>query len=1117
MCRKPMFLVFIVSLLVPAGGASAADLTVPAGTIVTKSTSQSYDKFVVEGRLIVQDGANLSFSNDSHIDGMETGGIRPEIIMNGGSFFVDARTNMGTDKVDNGGNYAYLTMNGGTFTCTDTFKFPDDKGGEHRIYLNGGIMHSGDIQMFHDRDAIIYVGAGILRLNTVIPGSSEYDPAEWVNQGALLPAEGYDEVVIEYIPAGPYTEVRATRPDPNLASNPSPPDWGAVFDTEATLSWTPGENADKHDIYFGTDYDDVNNAANPNEPPGRGRQDSNSYDVCDLELGKTYYWRIDEVNGPTMWKGNVWRFTAVDGYINSFGMRFIGIEPGTFQMGGDDGEWDERPVHKVTISRKFYIQETEVSTAQYQLFDPTYTGSGEATGISWHDANAFAEWLSQLEGKSYRLPTEAEWEYVCRAGTTTPYSSGGSQPSEGTPNPWGVMNMHNSPREWVWDWHGEYSYEDQSDPIGPEQGFARVVRGGGLDNGNSYYYRSSNRAGIAPGFAGGDHDIGFRLVLVQTPMTPPQPYQAPFTRQCIKQGGVHVLQSYDPDEPYFNQRPMLPIPPDNASRDEIDSAGLHPSFRGHNHSPGMEVCPNGDVLMIIYTSYSEYEEGVSLMAARLRFGALQWDMPTPMFDFPGTNDHAPMLWNDDGTLHFFWGCPELPGGNPNPYPFQWTSSDDSGATWDEVKFPDFIGSIGSHSRQPINSALRNGNTIYVSSDGSGGESVLWKSDDNGQTWYDTGGRTYGRHTTFVFLNNGDILGMGGKNTDYNGTKYMPKSISDDGAVSWTESSTPFNWLGSNQRPCIVRLGSGNLFFCSDYQKSFSCDQAAGITEYGSLVALSDDEGQNWTIKKIPTALPHECLCWDCGNVGTLGYSVARQALNGIIHVISTMNHPCQHFEFNEKWILEPDAGADLPPDPGESGTVNYYQENYPGGGTRATWSAKTCDDGRYLLHGTETWYYEGGQKQYEVTYYNGHKVGTEAYWGPDGVKQWSWEHDEPDDTSVWTQWWPNGLKHVESRWRYGGMVAHGDTYFWDWCGAPEAAWNFSDGDRTGPAALPPPQVRDADLTDDGFVNYSDLKVFTDNWLLAGPAGYNIADLNCDGNVKFDDYATLALQWLESYP
>ncbi|HUW19633.1 MAG TPA: SUMF1/EgtB/PvdO family nonheme iron enzyme [Sedimentisphaerales bacterium] len=1011
---------------------------------------------------------------------------------------------------------AWIRMSGGILTTTNTLKFPDSSGPQNvRMYINSGTFTAHDIEhRGYDRDGIIYVGGGTLIVQTGYnTGSREYDPLKWLQDNTIRLAEGYEQLIFTPL-GGEAVRITTTSPDPNLASNPDPPDKKAIFGTEATLSWSPGAGAVHHDVYLGTDFDDVNDAVDPNVLPGRGRQDSNSFYASGLLSGQTYYWRIDEINALPPYKGKVWSFVVVDGYLNSIGMGFVRIQPGAFQMGSSSGEWDEKPVHYVTISRQFHIQITEVTADQYRLFDPTYSGTDYATGISWHDANAFCEWLSSLEAKTYRLPTEAEWEYVCRAGTTTPYSSGASPPAADTPNPWSVMNMHNSPREWVLDWHGEYPYQDQVDPVGPDQGMARVVRGGGLDTQDTYYFRSSNRAGIGPGFGGGSHNIGFRVVQGNPPTTAPTPYQVPFARQGVRKNTGLVTQGPNPAAPYFNQRPMIPIPPDNASRQAIDAAGLHPAFRGHNHSPGMEVCPNGDVLMIIYTSYSEYEPGVSLMASRLRFGSDQWDMPSYMFDFPGANDHAPMLWNDNGTLHFFWGGPRLVNANPNPYPFQWMSSTDSGATWTEVKFPKFVSSIGGHSRQPINTALRDaGNTIYVSSDAVGGTSVLWKSDDNGLTWYDPVGRTGGRHTTFVLLENGDILGMGGKNTNING--HMPKSISTDGAQSWTVSSTPFNWLGGNQRPCIVRLASQNLFFCSDYQKSFGCEQAPDISEYGSLVALSDDEGQTWTIKKLTSALPHECLCWDCGNVGTLGYSAARQAANGIIHVITTMNHPCQHFEMNEEWILNPTAPPTPPPDPGASGAVTQHQENYPGGATKATWSAKTCDDGRYLLHGTETWYYETGQKQYEVTYYNGRKVGDETYWSPEGVKQSTWDHNEPDDLSLWTQWWPNGLKHIESRWRYGAMVANGKSYFWNMCGQPEAAWNFANGELTGSTTLPPPQVKDVDLVDDGFIDYSDLKAFSDNWLISGPPGYNTADLNCDGKVKFDDFSLLALKWLES--
>jgi antitoxin component YwqK of YwqJK toxin-antitoxin module len=156
------------------------------------------------------------------------------------------------------------------------------------------------------------------------------------------------------------------------------------------------------------------------------------------------------------------------------------------------------------------------------------------------------------------------------------------------------------------------------------------------------------------------------------------------------------------------------------------------------------------------------------------------------------------------------------------------------------------------------------------------------------------------------------------------------------------------------------------------------------------------------------------------------------------------------------WILS-DAADAPPPDPCETGTVKEYQETYPGDELKMTWSAKICGDGRYLLHGTETWYYENGQKQYEATYENGRKIGTETYWTPDGAKLWSWEHDEANDTSVWAQWWPNGLKRIESTWRYSGKVAHGRANHWDSSGAGESAWDFSDGRLAGPAPLPAPQ------------------------------------------------------------
>jgi sulfatase modifying factor 1 len=129
------------------------------------------------------------------------------------------------------------------------------------------------------------------------------------------------------------------------------------------------------------------------------------------------------------------------GLVNSIGMEFVRLVPGSFMMGQQQGShWDERPVHKVTIAEPFYMGVTEVTNAQYERFDPThhalrgkYSLSNDdddaVVFVAWYDAVAFCNWLSKAEGKTYRLPTEAEWEYACRAGTTTAYHTDDELPA----------------------------------------------------------------------------------------------------------------------------------------------------------------------------------------------------------------------------------------------------------------------------------------------------------------------------------------------------------------------------------------------------------------------------------------------------------------------------------------------------------------------------------------------------------------------------------------------------------------------------------------------------------------------------------------------------------------
>lgn len=163
----------------------------------------------------------------------------------------------------------------------------------------------------------------------------------------------------------------------------------------------------------------------------------------------------------------------------------VEIPAGTFYMGSDGGgeDYDEAPVHQVTISRAFRMGKTEVTNAQYERFRPEHkllrgknnvsTADDDAVvNISYQDAMDFCAWLSQKEGKYYRLPTEAEWEYACRAGTYTLYYTGDGLPSSmqrnqtvardyqpvslkvgQTPaNAFGLCDMHGNVEEWCLDW-----------------------------------------------------------------------------------------------------------------------------------------------------------------------------------------------------------------------------------------------------------------------------------------------------------------------------------------------------------------------------------------------------------------------------------------------------------------------------------------------------------------------------------------------------------------------------------------------------------------------------------------------------------------------------------------
>jgi formylglycine-generating enzyme required for sulfatase activity len=718
--------------------------------------------------------------------------------------------------------------------------------------------------------------------------------------------------------------------------------------------------------------------------------------------------------------------------VNSVGMALVTVQPGSFEMGVDSvplpaellkgppgviydrpsnaGDYDEAPVHKVTITRPFPMSVTEVTIEQYRRFRPGYAGepyyAPYASGVSWNDAVAFTKWLSGKEGKPYRLPTEAEWEYAARAGTRTPFSSGSTPPAPETANAWGLKNMHTGVAEWCLDWHGMYPRQPQTDPIGPAYGIARIVRGGGLDYKSSktdggkhlpaempYYARSANRASMAPDFASPTHGIGFRVVEAPMPDSKPLPYEAPLISTAVKQTvPPDTTRGPDPHQPYYYTRPLFPDLGDRTMRAVGWKIGLKPGLGIAYHNSAVQVCPNGDLVAAYYNTPKEEDDpDQTILTMRLRYGAEDWDMPEPWPDFADAADAAPVFWNDHGKMWFFWGSPRLLGGPP----FQYMTSADSGATWSAVAFPKLIGPAGKFTPQPIDSVVRGSDgTIYLPVDGAGSTSVVFASKDEGKSWFDTGGRTAGRHTTLVLAKDGSLIGFGGKNSNIDG--FMPKAVSRDGGKTWEKSKTPFQPLGSGQRPSVIRLASGRLFFVADLFDK----KKLGEPGAGAFVALSDDDGEAWKTRRLPGLI-------------TVGYTTATQAPNGVIHIVTSKNKPELHIELNEAWVMEGGPPAAVPADPHG---VREYREQYPGGNTRATWNAGVASDGRYVLDGRQVFSYQNGQKQWEATFQSGRKTGVETWWDATGVKRWERTYGA-DGTWTWRIYDAAGKLSAESRWQ----------------------------------------------------------------------------------------------------
>lgn len=223
------------------------------------------------------------------------------------------------------------------------------------------------------------------------------------------------------------------------------------------------------------------------------------------------------------------------------GITLIKIEPGCFQMGRDvnfkESNRNELPAHKVCLEKSFYLGETEVTQTQWVKIMNSNPSkykvlNNPIESVNWNEVQEFITKLNEKSANGhFRLPTEAEWEYAARAGSTTVYSFGddpkklsqygwfgnegyggkSSPVAEKKPNAWGLYDMHGNVWEWVQDWYSETAYANSpaNNPQGPETGKYKVSRGGSWVA-NAFNLRSAVRFTGLP--AQRSADIGFRLV-----------------------------------------------------------------------------------------------------------------------------------------------------------------------------------------------------------------------------------------------------------------------------------------------------------------------------------------------------------------------------------------------------------------------------------------------------------------------------------------------------------------------------------------------------------------------------------------------------------------------------
>lgn len=648
----------------------------------------------------------------------------------------------------------------------------------------------------------------------------------------------------------------------------------------------------------------------------------------------------------------------------------VNIPAGTFYMGsmGTGYDFDEQPGHYVRINHAFRMGRTEVTNAQFEAFCPEhvrYRGCDSlciaddepVTNVTWADAVRYCQWLSQQTGRHFRLPTEAEWEYACRAGTLTPFFTGDGLPEkyhrnqqhnrylkhvtltvgQTQANAFGLCDMHGNVEEWCSDWYGTYADTTATDPLGSVEGIVKVTRGGS-HNTPEQYLRSSNRLAMLPDDS---HSLtGFRIVedISPRPDMPSlqqmlQGVEKPLTAHyaCVgNDSSVSFTHTFDwaaqrHAEPYFAEPRPFVIPPE---------CGSNTPFYSHNHQPAVTWCDNGDLLAIWFSADAENSRHMVVLSSRLHAGATSWTPAQEFFRIADRNLTGSSLLNDGhGTLYHFNGVEQA--GDWRNLALAVRQSTDNGRTWQRPRLIEnshaprhqvIAGPIVLHDGQiaqlcDAGPEGDDGTSLHLIKDGRSVDPWSGEPQHLPLSEGSVGGSIAGIHAGIVQLSDGSLFAMGRgmasaiKGSD--GKMHLPISQSTDGGRTWTYHASPFPPIQGHQRLVLFRLQEGPLLLISftDHPTRTPINEQgmmftrAGKTYrgYGMYAALSYDEGKTWPVRKLLTDGKERVLnggAWtqyfrtDCTHAEPRGYLAATQSPDGLIHLLSSRIH----YTFNLAWL-----------------------------------------------------------------------------------------------------------------------------------------------------------------------------------------------------------------------